>query len=91
METRRTSLLLASGVAMDSPLRAPAGSSGRRRQAKAMGGVDRAVVLRAATPEATAPSRLAEMAGYVKSRCQCQGWDLRLASRLCTSICGLTT
>jgi hypothetical protein len=33
-----------------------------------MGGADRAVVLRAATPEAAAPSRLAEMASYVKSR-----------------------
>jgi hypothetical protein len=91
METRQLSLLMASGAAMDSLLRALAGSSGRRRQAKAMGGADRAVVLRAATPEATAPSRPAEMAGHVKSRCQRQGWGLRLASQLCTSICGLTT
>jgi hypothetical protein len=63
METRWLSLLMDSGAAMDSLLRAQAGSNGRRRQAKAMVGADRAVVLRAATPEAAAPSRLAEMAG----------------------------
>jgi hypothetical protein len=50
-----------------------------------------AIVLRAATPEAAAPSRLAEMADHVKSRCQRQGWGLKLASQLCISICGLTT
>jgi hypothetical protein len=55
-----------------------------------MVGADRAVVLRDATPEAATTSRLAEMAGHVKSRCQRQGWGLRLASQLCTSICGLT-
>jgi hypothetical protein len=45
-------------------------------------------MLQAATLEAAAPSRLAEMAGHVKSQCQHQGWGLRLANRLCTSICG---
>jgi hypothetical protein len=82
------SLLMASGAAMDSLLRALAKSSGRRRQAKAMGGADRAVVLEAATLEAAAPIRLAELASHAKSRCQRQGWGLRLASRLCTSISG---
>jgi hypothetical protein len=38
METHRLSLLMASGAAMDSLLRAQAKSSGRRRQAKAMVG-----------------------------------------------------
>jgi hypothetical protein len=56
-----------------------------------MVGADRAVMLQAATPEAAAPSRLAEISGHVKSRCQRQGWGLRLASQLYTSICGLTT
>jgi hypothetical protein len=55
-----------------------------------MVGADRAVVLRAAMLEAAVPSRLAEMAGHVKPRCQRQGWGLRLASQLCTSIYGLT-
>jgi hypothetical protein len=91
METRRSNLLMASGAAMDSMLWARAGSSGRRRQAKAQVGATRAVTLRAATPEAAAPSRLAEMAGHAKSWCQHQSWGLRVASRLCTSICGLTT
>jgi hypothetical protein len=44
-------------------------SSGRRRQAKARGGADRAVMLRAATLKAAAPGRLVEMASYIKSRC----------------------
>jgi hypothetical protein len=61
------SLLMASGTAMYSPLRVLVRSSGRHRQAKAMGGADRAVVLRVATHEAAAPSRLAELAGRVKS------------------------
>jgi hypothetical protein len=81
----------ASGATMDSPLRALARSSGRHRQAKAMGGADRAVVLRAATPEVAAPSRLAELACHAKSRHQRQSWSLKLTSRPCTSICGLTT
>jgi hypothetical protein len=55
------------------------------------GGVDRVVVLRAATPEAAVLSRLAEIAGRIKSRCLRQGWGLRLASQPCTSIYGLTT
>jgi hypothetical protein len=90
MKMHRLSLLMASGAAMDSLLRAQAGSSGRHRRAKAKVGVDRAVVLRAATPEAAAPSRLAETADHDKSWCQRQGWGLRLASQLCTSIYGLT-
>jgi hypothetical protein len=85
------SLLMASGMAMDSPLRVLVRSSGRHRQAKAMGGVDRAVVLRAATPEAAAPSRLVALAGRAKSRCQRQGWSPRLANRPYISICGSTT
>jgi hypothetical protein len=62
---------MASGAAMDPLLRVLARSSGRHQQAKAMGGADRAVVLRAATPEAAAPSRLAQLAGHAKFRCQC--------------------
>jgi hypothetical protein len=81
---------MASGAAMDSLLWTLARSCSRHRQAKAMGGTDRAVMLRAATPEAAAPSRLAELAGHVKSLCQRQGRGLRLASWLCTSTCGLT-
>jgi hypothetical protein len=71
MEARRLSLLIASGAAMGSPLGAQARSNGRRRLAKAMEGADNAVVLQAATPKAVAPSKLAEMASHVKSRCQC--------------------
>jgi hypothetical protein len=67
MEMCRMSLLMSNGAAMVSLLWALARSSGCCRQAKAMGGADRAVVLRAATPEAAVPSRLAEMAGHVKS------------------------
>jgi hypothetical protein len=91
METRRLSLLMASGAAMTSLPWALARFSGRHHQAKAMEDVDRAVVLRAAMPEATAPSRLAELAGRTKSRCQHQGWSLRLANWPCISICGSTT
>jgi hypothetical protein len=76
---------------MDSLLWARAGSSGRRRQAKAQVDAAREVLLLAAMPEAAAPSRLAEMVGHVKSRCLHQSWGLRLASQLCTSIFGLTT
>jgi hypothetical protein len=91
METRRMSLLMASGTAMDSPLQVLVRSSVRHRQAKAMGGTDRAVVLRGAMPEAAAPSRLVELVGRAKSRCQCQGWSLRLANRPFISICASTT
>jgi hypothetical protein len=63
-------------------------SSARHRQAKAAEGADRAVMLRAAMPEATAPSRLAELAGHAKSRRRRQSWSLKLANRPCTSICG---
>jgi hypothetical protein len=56
-----------------------------------MEGANKAVVLRAATPEATTPSTLAELAGRAKSWCQRQGWSFRPARRLCTSICGSTT
>jgi hypothetical protein len=63
---------MVSGATMDSLLWAQAESSGRHRQAKAKVAVDRAVVLRATTPEAAAPSRLAEMVGHAKSRCQRQ-------------------
>jgi hypothetical protein len=52
------------------------------------GHADRAVMLRAATPEVAAPSRLAELAGHAKSRHRRQGWSLKLASRPYTSICG---
>jgi hypothetical protein len=63
---------MASGAAMDSLLRAQVGSrsNGRRRQAKAQVGVARAVVLQAATPEATAPSRQVEAVDHVRSRHQ---------------------
>jgi hypothetical protein len=91
METRRLSLLMAIGATMASLPWALARSSGRHRQAKAAEDADRAVVLRAAMPEATAPSRLAELAGHTKSRCQRQGWNLRLANQPCTSICGSIT
>jgi hypothetical protein len=90
METRHSSLLMASGAAMASLAWALARSSYRHRQAKAVEDADRAVVLRAATPEAATPSRLAELAGRAKSRCQRQGWSLRLANRPCISICGST-
>jgi hypothetical protein len=60
-------------------------------ESQGYGSADRAIMLRAATPEAAAPSRLAELAGHAKSLCQCQGRGLRLASRLCTSTCSLTT
>jgi hypothetical protein len=55
------------------------------------GGADRAVVPRAVTPEVVVPSRLAEQAGRAQSRRRRQGWSLKLTSRPCTSICGLTT
>jgi hypothetical protein len=79
------------GMAMASLPWAQARSSDRHQQAKAAEGADRAVVLRAATPEVAAPSRPVELAGHVKSRCQCQGWSLKLANWPCISICGLTT
>jgi hypothetical protein len=72
-ETHRLSLLIASGAAMASVPGALARSSGRHWQAKAAEDADRAVVLRAAMPKATAPSRLAQLAGCAKSRCQRQG------------------
>jgi hypothetical protein len=56
------------GVAMASLPWAQARSNDRHRRAKAAEGADRAVMLRAATPEAAAPSRPAELAGRVKSR-----------------------
>jgi hypothetical protein len=89
METHRLSLLTTRDVT-SSP-RALARSSGRHRQAKAAEGADGAAVLRAATPEAAAPSKVAEQAGHARSRCQCQGRSLRLTHRRCTSTCGLTT
>jgi hypothetical protein len=61
---------MAGGAAMISLPWALARSSGHHRQAKAVEDADRAVVFRAATPEAAAPSRLAELAGCAKSRCQ---------------------
>jgi hypothetical protein len=64
--------------------RSPAASQG-------YGGADRAVTLRTASPEVAVPSRLAELAGRAQSRRRRQGWSLKLASRPCTSICGLTT
>jgi hypothetical protein len=88
METHQPSLLMTRGAA-SSP-RALARSSGHHWQAKATEGVDRAAVLRAATPEAAAPSKVAEQAGHARSRCQRQGQSLRLARRRCTSMCGLT-
>jgi hypothetical protein len=48
-------------------------SSDRHRQAKVAEGADRAVMLRVATPEAAAPSKLVELAGHAESRCQRQG------------------
>jgi hypothetical protein len=71
--------------------RALARSNGHHQQAKAAEGADRAVMLRAATLEATMPSKLAELAGHARSRCQRQGRSLRPARRLCTSTCGSTT
>jgi hypothetical protein len=88
METHRMSLSVVSSVAMDLLLRALARSSGRHRQAQAMGGADMAVAPRAVTPEVAVPSRLAELAGRAQSRRQRQGWSLKLASWPCTSICG---
>jgi hypothetical protein len=60
---------MACGAAMDSLLRAQAGSrsDSLHRQAKAQRGAAGAVVLQAATAEATAPSGQAEAAGYIKS------------------------
>jgi hypothetical protein len=89
MEMHRSSLLKTRGAA-SSPW-ALARSNGHHRQTKAAEGADRAVVLRAATPEVTAPSRPAELAGHAKSWRRRQGWSLKLASRPYTSICGLTT
>jgi hypothetical protein len=89
METHRPNLLMTHGAA-SSPW-ALARSSGHHRQAKATEGADRAVVLRAAMPEAAAPSKVAEQAGHARSRCQRRGRSLRLARRRCTSTCGLTT
>jgi hypothetical protein len=88
-EMHRPSPLMTRSAA--SPPRAPARSSGRHRQAKAAEGADRAAVLRAATPEAVAPSKVAEQASHARSRCQRLGRSLRLAHRRCTSTCGLTT
>jgi hypothetical protein len=88
METHWPSLLMTHGAA--SPPWALARSSGHLRQAKAAERADRAAVLQAATPEATAPSKVAEQASHARSRCQRQGQSLRLARRRCTSICGLT-
>jgi hypothetical protein len=48
------------------------------------------VVIRAAVVEAT-PSGQAEVPGHVKICFQWLNQGLRLASRLCMSICGLTT
>jgi hypothetical protein len=63
---------MACGAAMDSLLRAQAGSRSSilRRQAKARRGAAGAVMLQDATAEAAAPSRQVEMAGHVKSRLQ---------------------
>jgi hypothetical protein len=63
------SLLITRDMAMASLPWAQARSSDCHRQAKAAEGADRAVVLQAATPEATVPSKLAELAGHAKSRC----------------------
>jgi hypothetical protein len=91
MEARRLNLLMTRGAAMASLPWALARSSGRHRQATITEGADWAVMLRAATPEAAAPSKLAELEGHAKSRRQRQGWSLRPAHWLCTSTCGLTT
>jgi hypothetical protein len=53
-------------------------------------GVAAAVMLRAAVVKA-APSEQAEAAGHVKICPRQLSRDHRLASRLCTSICGSTT
>jgi hypothetical protein len=74
-----------------SPPLSPARSSGRHRRAEAAEGVDRAVVLRAATLKAAAPSKVAGHAGHARSRSQRQGRSPRLTHRRCTSTCGLTT
>jgi hypothetical protein len=91
MEMCRTSFSTASSAAMDSTPRALARSSGRHRQAWALGGMDRAVALRAVTPEVAMPSRLAELAGRAQSRRRRQGWSPKFACRPYTSIYGLTT
>jgi hypothetical protein len=85
----RPSLLMTCGAA--SPPRPTARSSGRHRPAKAAEDADRAAMLRAAMPEAAAPSKVAEQTGHARSRCQHHGRSLRLARWRCTSTCGLTT
>jgi hypothetical protein len=69
---------------------ATAGPGQIHRQAKAVEGADRVAVLWVATPEAAAPSKVAEQGGHARSRCQRQGRSLKLAHRHCTSTCGLT-
>jgi hypothetical protein len=58
--------------------------------AKDWKGAAAVVVFQAAVVEAT-PSGQAEAAGHAKICPQRLSRDLRLASRLCTSICGSTT
>jgi hypothetical protein len=58
--------------------------------AKDWKGTAAAVVLQAAVVEAT-PGGQAEVAGHAKICPRQLSRDLRLASRLCTSICGSTT
>jgi hypothetical protein len=87
-EVRQLSLIMTCGVAMASLQWAQDRSSDHHRQAKAVEGADRVVVLRDATPEAAVPSRPAELAGRAKSRRRCQSWSLKLANRPCTSISG---
>jgi hypothetical protein len=58
--------------------------------AKDWKGAAAAVMLRAAVVEA-APSKQGEAAGHVKICPRQMSRDLRLASQLCTSICGSTT
>jgi hypothetical protein len=62
----------------------------RPSQQKDWKGMVMAVVLQAAVVEAT-PSKQVEVAGHAKICPRQLSRDLRLASRLCTSICGLTT
>jgi hypothetical protein len=78
------------GVAMDPLLRVQARSGSLRPQAEVWKGTAVAVVLRAAEVEA-APSGRAEAAGHAKICPRQLSRDLSLASRLCTSIYGLTT
>jgi hypothetical protein len=62
MEMHRPSSPMTCTVA--SPLLSLARSSGRHRQAKAAEGMDRAALLRAATPKATTPSKVVKQAGH---------------------------